>query len=139
MLSPSWVDTFGFSAKGPKPLRQKQNHYDISWTLVDLGISSTLHRLIILSYLLVDNDPTDALVVLTSQAMNEAQRAEEHEIWLEGAYYLLEELLQDLTEQRPMDIDRQLLMLLAIEPPLLESVQQAINKLPPGSTQELYI
>ena len=74
------------------------------------------------------------------QAMDEAEEAELvrlHERWLQEGRDELQQQLQDLSQG--MSIYTQLLMLLTLERHLLETVQQAINNLPPGSPRTIVL
>ena len=74
----------------------------------------------------------------STQAMNRARRsrrvrAQEYELWLKEAYQALHWQLQNLVLVQLFRITRQLLMLLALQPHLLESFRRTLRNLPPGS------
>ena len=73
--------------------------------------------------------------------MNEAERNQNHELWLAQVRLKLQQLLQSLAQslQSHVEFDQQLLMLLTLEPPLMESVRQTALDLPPRTLQELRI
>ena len=78
------------------------------------------------------------------QARKEAKRARKHELWLQKARQDLQLQLRVLALQQrrrqPANlaffIDRRLLMLLTLEPPLLNIVRQTLNDLPAASMLE---
>ena len=87
--------------------------------------------------------PDDHLDVSYRQAMNEAQRDQWHARWLHEGLYLLQRRLRILSLKRrgatSLFINQHLLMLLTIDPSLLESLRQRMQTLPPGLTHELVL
>ena len=92
---------------------------------------------------IVNNNPRYALV--STKTMSEArrsakaeyQRARKHEVWLQEARAEFRRQLFILTHQRRLWITRKLLVLLTLEPHLLESLRQRLRALPSESTREL--
>ena len=70
-------------------------------------------------------------------AVTEYQRARKHELWLRETRAELQLQLIILTRERKIRITRKLLILLTLEPHLLESLRQKIRAMPPGTTHEL--
>ena len=89
----------------------------------------------------IDDDPRFALVSTQTQilGMDDAERAQKHETWLERGRHELERQIQSLTQlqrfpQEPrLWFTRHLLMLLTLEPSLVKSLRQTLNNLPQGT------
>ena len=76
--------------------------------------------------------------------MDDAQRSQKHERWLEEGRRDLQRQLQNLMQQlqqqgRNFWISRQLLTLLTLEPPLLELLRQTLQALSDGAIQALFV
>ena len=72
--------------------------------------------------------------------MNEAQRARYRERWLEQAHEDLQrQLLRLLRQHRQLYITRQILMLLTLDPSLMESLQQTLRVLPSVTINVLHL
>ena len=66
-------------------------------------------------------------------------RAIMHERWLTSGHGVFVERLQDLEKQSSFWFNRKLLMLLTLEPLLMEALRRAWNNLPSGSMRELHL
>ena len=71
--------------------------------------------------------------------MDEAQLAQNHELWFEGARDNHERQQQILAKQGRLWINGTLLMLWTLEPHRLEALLQKWKNLPPGSMHDLYL
>ena len=70
--------------------------------------------------------------------MNESQRAINHIHWVGEGHRFLQRKLANLLRKKRLPITRQVLMVMTLELPLLVSLRQALNNLPPGNLQELF-
>ena len=79
-----------------------------------------------------------------SEAMDDSQRAQNHELWLEKGHQFHRKQLRNLRQQEGPDksnfcITRKYLMLLTLKPSLLKSLRKALQALPAGVIQELHL
>ena len=74
--------------------------------------------------------------IYNTQAMSEAEQAQKYVRWRKDICKDLQRHLQVLIDDGQLPIDRELLMLLALEPRLLESLRRRVRKLPLGSMRE---
>ena len=72
-------------------------------------------------------------------AMSESRRAERHERWLTGARTSFQRVLHYQVQRRYLIFSRKVVMLLTLEPLLLESLRRTLQALPSGTIDELYV